>query len=152
PYLRARADVLVVERVRRFARPRHADHLLRVSAPGNVVADQAEQFALALVDVHRNDFFREAVVLADEAEMQLADRRDAVPGLAQQALPRGYRPVTRNGVVPVADLVDVLAAGEARPRRDADRTRGVCGTEARAACGERVEVRRVDPRAGGGNQ
>jgi hypothetical protein len=146
PDLRARADVLVVDGVGGLARARHGDHLPGVAPLRHVVADQAEQVALAFVDVHRNDFFREAVVLAGLAEVQLADRGDAVAGLPEQVVPGRRLAVVGVGVVPVADLVDVLAAGEARARRDADRAGGVGRAEARAARGERVQVRRVDHR------
>jgi hypothetical protein len=97
--------------------------------------------------VHRHDLLREAVVVAGlAAEVQLADRDDAMPRVAQPVMPARDRAVVAVGVVPVADLVVVAADRERGARRHADRAGRVRRGEARAARGERVEVRRGDER------
>ena len=90
------------------------------------------------------------VVARTAAEMQLADRDDAMPGVAQCVVPARDRAFVAVGVVPVADLVHVAADGECRPRRYADRAGRVRCREARAARGKRIEVGRGDERMAGG--
>jgi hypothetical protein len=75
--------------------------------------------------------------------MQLADRHHAVASVPQAVVPARNLAVVRIGVVPVADLVDVLAGGEGGARRHADRAGGVRVGEAQAARRQAVEVRRV---------
>src|SRR6266849_1940646 len=86
------------------------------------------------------------MVFVGPAEMQLADRYHAVAALAQQVMPGGHRAVVGVGIVPEADLVDVLADGEARARRNAYRAGGIRVGEYRAARSERVKARRMDDR------
>ena len=150
PDLRARRDVAVVHRVRRLAGAGAPGHLVAALALGNVLADQALDVADAVDDVHRHDLFGEAVVVArTAAEMQLADRDDAMPGVAQRVMPARDRAFVTVGVVPVADVVHVAADGERRPRRHADRARRVRRREACSPRGQCVEVRRRDERMAG---
>ena len=151
PDLRARRDVAVVHGVGRLAGAGAPGHLVAALALRDVLADQALDVADAVDDVHRHDLFGEAVVVArTAAEMQLADRDDAMPGVAQRVVPARDRAFVAVGVVPVADVVHVAADGERRPRRHADRARRVRRREARAARGKRVEVGRGDERMAGG--
>ena len=151
PDLRARRDVAVVHRVGRLTGAGAPGHLVAALALRDVLADQALHVADAVDDVHRHDLFGEAVVVArTAAEMQLADRDDAMPGVAQCVVPARDRAFVAVGVVPVADVVHVAADGECRPRRHADRAGRVRCREARAAGGKRVEVGRGDERMAGG--
>ena len=153
PYLRARRDVAVVDGVGRLAGAGALGHLVAALALRDVLADQALHVADAVDDVHRHDLFGEAVVVAGPAaEMQLADRDDAMPGVAQRVVPARDRAVVAVGVVPVADLVHVAADRECRARRHADRAGRVRRREARAARGKRIEVGRGDERMAGGAQ
>ena len=69
---------------------------------------------------------REAVVVArPAAEVQLADRDDAMPGVAQRVVPARDRAVVGVGVVPVADVVHV-ACRRRTPRAPARRSGRSC--------------------------
>src|SRR4030095_4481718 len=108
PDLSARRDVAVVHRVRRLAGTGTLGHLVAALALRNVLSDETLDVADAIDDVHRYEFFGEAVVVArTAAEMQLADRDDAMPGVAQRVVPARDRAVVAIRVVPVADVVDV---------------------------------------------
>ena len=65
---------------------------------------------------------------------------------AQLVMPARDRAFVAVGVVPVADLVDVLADRERGARRDAHRARAVGRREARAALRQRIQVRRLHDR------
>ena len=153
PDLRARGDLAVVDRIRGFAGPRLARHLVAALARRNALADQPLDVADAVDDVHRHDLFGKAVVVAlAAAKVQLADRDHAMAGVAQRVVPARDRAVVAVGVVPVADLVHVAPDREARAGRHADRARGVRRREARAARRQRVEIGRGDERMAGGSE
>src|SRR6266581_3075878 len=146
PDLCARADLFVIESVGRLAWSGHRSHFSRSAAPWHILPHQAQQIPLALDDVHGYLLFGKAVVFVWPAEMQLSDRDYAVAVLTQQVMPGGHRAVVGVGVVPEADLVNVLPDGEARARRDANGARGIGVGEDRAARREGVEARCLDGR------
>ncbi len=143
PDLRARRDLAVILGVGRFAGPGHARHLVGRAAHRQVVADKAHQIALAADDLHRNDRFRKSAVILIRAKVKLADRHDLVARIAQAVMPARYRAVIRIGVVPISDLMNVLAGGKGSPRGDADRRRRPAIGKAGSARRQRVEVGRA---------
>ena len=101
---------------------------------GKVAAHQPHEVALALDDVHRDDLFGEAMVLAlSGGNAACRSRPTLCPRARQQVVPARDRAVVGIGVVPVADLVDVPADSERRPRRNADRACAIGGAKACAA-------------------
>src|SRR5262249_44460261 len=146
PDLRAGGDLAIVLRVGRLAGAGHARHLVGGAAHRQVIADEPEQIAFALDHVHRHDRFGEAAVVLVGAEVELADRDHAMPGVAQAVMPARDRAVVGVGVVPEADLVDVVAGGEGGARRDADRGGGPAGGETGAGLRQPVEVGRAHER------
>ena len=104
---------------------------------------------MAADHVHRRDLAREAVIATRALEVQLADRDDLVAALAQHVVPARHGAVVGVAVVPVADLEVVLAGGESRARRHADRRGGVGVGETRAARRQPVEVGGRDDRMAG---
>ena len=146
PDLRFGRDVPVVARVDGLAGSGHAGHLPGALAHRKVVADQAHEVALALDDVHGDPLHVEAVVVAGGAEMELADGLHSMAALPEMVVPGWCRALVGIGVVPVADLVGVLAGREGGAGRYADRVAAVRAREARTACGEPVEVGRVRQR------
>ena len=81
PDLRLRGNVAVVARVVRFTRARSADHFLGAGTHRRIgPAPQRNQITQPIDDVHRDDLFRETVVVAlVAAKVQLADRHHAMP-------------------------------------------------------------------------
>jgi len=137
PDLRARGDLAIVQGVRRLAGTGHARHFVGGATHRQIVANETEQVALFVDDVHRHDGFGESGILFVGAEVKLADRDDAVSGFAQAMMPTRHRPVIGVGIVPEPDLMDVLAGGECRARRNADRRRRPARGEARARAASR---------------
>ncbi len=145
PLDRAVADVAVVVRVGRFARPCRLRQIGHAAARGRFRApDQAQQVALPVDDMQRDDLLDEAVVVLGRAEMKLADRHGVMAERTQAVAPAADRAVIGMRVVPACVLRHVGAGLQAGARRHADRTVGVGGGELRAARGERVDVRGPD--------
>ena len=140
-------DVAVVARVDGLTGPRHAGHLPGTLAHREIVANEAHQVALGLDDVHRDALHVEAVVVVGGAEVQLADGLHAMAALPEMVVPRRRGALIGVGVVPVADLVGVLAGREGGAGRDADRVAAVRVREPHATRGQRVDVGRVRERA-----
>src|SRR6266446_500305 len=107
PDLRARGDVAVVGGIRRLAGPGELRHLVAALALRNVIADEALDVADAVDDMHRHDLLGKPVVVAvPAAEMQLADRDDAMTSSAQTVMPARNRSIVGVRVVPVPDIVN----------------------------------------------
>ena len=119
PDLRPGRDLSVIEGVLALARPRVMRHLVRTLTHRQLAAYQPHQVALALDDVHRDDFLAEAVVFVGLVEMQFADGDDLVIEVPQPVVPARHPPVVRVGVVPVAYFMDVPAHGKGRASGDA---------------------------------
>src|SRR3954468_16607779 len=90
------------------------------------------------------------IIAGEPAKVQLADRYHAMARGAQRVVPAWHGAVVRVGVVPVADLMRVLARREAGARRDADRRGGVRVSEPGAARSEPIEVRGLREGMAGG--
>ena len=133
-------DVPIVARVDGLARPGHTRHLPGSLANGKVVADQTHEVALALDDVHRDPLHVEAVVVSGGTEVKLADGFHPMSALAEVVVPGGRRALVGIGVVPVTDLVRVLAGCEGGAGRYADRVAAVRAGEPHPARGEPVDV------------
>ena len=131
---------LVVGQVGGVAGP-GPQHAAAGVAPRRVVAHAAQQVAQPLHHVQRLDLGAEAVVVRRAAEVQLADRVDGEPLVAQVMPPAPDAAVVGEAVVPAADLVDVAAGGQRGASRHADRAVGVGAGEAGAAPRQGVEVR-----------
>jgi len=150
PDLRPGADVTVVGGVRGFAWAGKLRDFPRQAALRQIVADQSHEIALALDDLHGNLHFAEAVVVAVlPAEVELADRGHVMPVVPQPMVPARDGAFIRVGIVPVADLVHILADCEGGARRHAYRRGGVGAGEHRAGCSQRVHVRRFHDRVAG---
>ena len=87
------------------------------------VYNEEGAIALAIDDVQRHDLLIEAVGVLGRAEVQLADRDRAVPGLRQPVPPAPDAAVIGMRVVPEADVADIAAGLQAGARRHADSTR-----------------------------
>jgi hypothetical protein len=71
--------------------------------------------------MHGNDLIGKSVVILLRAEVQFADRDDAVTRFTQMVMPARDRPIIGIGVIPKPDLMNVLAGCECRARRNANR-------------------------------
>ena len=130
PNLSLGRDVAVVAGVDGLAGSGHARHLPGALAYGEGIAHQAHEVALAVDDVHGDALDVETVVVRGGAEVELADGLHPVPAFAEVVVPRRRGALVGVGVVPVADLVGVLAGREGGAGRDADRVAAVRVREA----------------------
>ena len=150
PLARGGDDVAVVAGVVGFARAGLGTELHRADALRQLVADQAEQVADAVDDMHRQDLFIEAVAARiGVLIVQLADRHGMVAGRHRAMAPARRRALVGDRVVPAAVLVHMAAGGEAGAARHADRAVGIGARESGAAGREAVQVGRLDDRMAG---
>src|SRR5690606_38461977 len=109
-----------------------------------LAAHQAHQITFAFDDMHGNNFFRKTVVFVPITEMQFANGNHIVAAFAQPMMPAGHPAVISIGVVPIADLMNVLTDSKSCTSRYADRTGGLGRYEQSAPCGQPIEVWRFD--------
>ena len=98
-------------------------------------------FLNAVDDVHGQKLLAQAMVVArPAAKVQLADRHGFVAGIPQHMVPARHGAIVGIGVVPETHLVHVATGGKPGTRRHTDRAGRIGLGEARAVCGQGVEV------------
>ena len=134
----------VLASIGRFAWSHVQGIALHARPRGRWIALETEEVPDAVVQVHRQQFNGEAVVVVDAPEMVLADRHDPVPVRLQVMAPGGKLAVVGVRLVPAVVLVHVATGGEAGARRRADRARRVGLGETCARARQAVQIRRPD--------
>ena len=82
-------------------------------------------------------------------EMQFANGRRSVAGLAQRVVPTRHAAVIGVGVVPKTDLMHIAAGGKGGAGRHANGAAGIGLAETGAPTGQTVQVRGLDERMAG---
>ena len=133
------ANLAVIAGVGGFARASQLGHLVAATPHRNVAAHQSLDVADTIDHVHGQDFFGPAMVIAGLApEMQFANGRGPVAGLAQRMVPTRNAAVVGVGVVPKTDLMHIAAGGKGGAGRHANGAAGVGLAEAGAPAGQAV--------------
>jgi hypothetical protein len=113
-------------------------------APWWRIAQHADGITDPIHDVQRHVLFAEAVVVLGAAEVQLADRIDAMTRRSQPVCPGGDAAVIGVGIIPKANVVHVAPGMETGARGYADRRIAVGIGKAQAAACQLIEIGRLD--------